>query len=165
MPEYEGGLHDGGLLACGGLLVQAQLAADRRPFALPGDKPVWGRDRPLKVDHVRIELSFDVKVERRRLAVGAQQGVRNRELLAFFRLAVAIEHFGVADLDGVHAHDLGTILDRLGVAVRVVNHCAEPVIDRFGGDALARASFGLYNTRAEVDTLAAALIKAQGFFA
>jgi aminopeptidase N len=60
MPEYETGLHDGGLLACGGLTVQTQLAADRRPFTLPGDKPVWGRDRPLKVDHQRIELSFDI---------------------------------------------------------------------------------------------------------
>jgi aminopeptidase N len=59
MPEYESGLYDGGLLACGGLTVQTQLA-DRRPFTLPGDKPVWGRDRPLQVDHQRIELSFDI---------------------------------------------------------------------------------------------------------
>jgi cysteine desulfurase/selenocysteine lyase len=67
-------------------------------------------------------------------------------------------------LDGVHAHDLGTIVDRLGVAVRVGNHCAEPVIDRFGGDALARASFGLYNTLAEVDRLAEALEEVRKVF-
>jgi cysteine desulfurase/selenocysteine lyase len=67
-------------------------------------------------------------------------------------------------LDGVHAHDLGTIVDRMGVAVRVGNHCAEPVIDRFGGDALARASFGLYNTLAEVDRLADALDEVRKVF-
>jgi len=67
-------------------------------------------------------------------------------------------------LDGVHAHDLGSIVDRLGVAIRVGNHCAEPVIDRFGGDALARASFGLYNTRAEIDRLAEALEEVRKVF-
>ena len=68
-------------------------------------------------------------------------------------------------LDGVHAHDLGTIVDRMGVAIRVGNHCAEPVIDRFGGDSLARASFGLYNTEAEVDRLAEAVEEARKVFA
>jgi len=61
------------------------------------------------------------------------------------------------DLEGVHAHDVGTILDRQGVAVRVGHHCAQPLIDRFGLAAAARASFGLYNTLEEVDALADAL--------
>ena len=64
-------------------------------------------------------------------------------------------------VDGVHAHDMGTILDRFGVAVRVGKHCAEPLMDRLGVSATARASFGMYNTRGEVDRLAEAIEKAK----
>ena len=68
-------------------------------------------------------------------------------------------------IEGVHAHDLGTVLDRAGVAVRVGRHCAEPLMDRFGVPATARASFGLYNTHAEADALADAVRQARDFFA
>ena len=67
-------------------------------------------------------------------------------------------------MDGVHAHDIGTIIDRAGVAVRVGHHCAQPVMERFGIAATARASFGLYNTPAEVDTLVEALGAVREFF-
>ena len=60
-------------------------------------------------------------------------------------------------LDGVHAHDLGTILDYQGVAVRAGHHCAMPVMQRFGVPATVRASMAFYNTRAELDTLASAV--------
>jgi cysteine desulfurase/selenocysteine lyase len=56
-------------------------------------------------------------------------------------------------LDGVHPHDIGTILDSAGVAVRTGHHCAQPVMERFGVPATVRASFGLYNTRDEIDAL------------
>ena len=56
-------------------------------------------------------------------------------------------------MDGVHPHDIGTILDRAGVAVRVGHHCAQPLMDHFGIAGTVRASFGLYNTRADVDRL------------
>jgi cysteine desulfurase/selenocysteine lyase len=68
-------------------------------------------------------------------------------------------------LDGVHAHDLGTILDQQGVAVRAGHHCAMPVMQRFGVPATARASLAFYNTRAELDTLAAAIEGAREIFA
>lgn len=67
-------------------------------------------------------------------------------------------------LDGVHPHDLGTILDREGVAIRAGHHCAMPVMQFYGVPATARASFSIYNTEAEVDTLFAALTKAQDMF-
>ena len=67
-------------------------------------------------------------------------------------------------LDGVHPHDLGTILDREGVAIRAGHHCAMPVMDFFKVPATARASFSIYNTEAEVDALFAALKKAQEIF-
>jgi cysteine desulfurase/selenocysteine lyase len=61
------------------------------------------------------------------------------------------------ELAGVHAHDVGTILDQAGIAVRVGHHCAQPLMDRFGVTGTVRASFALYNTRAEADALVAAL--------
>lgn len=63
------------------------------------------------------------------------------------------------DLAGVHPHDIGTILDHQGIAIRAGHHCAMPVMRRFGVPATARASFGMYNTRAEVDSLIAAISK------
>ena len=68
-------------------------------------------------------------------------------------------------LENVHPHDIGTILDGEGIAIRTGHHCAQPVMDRLGLPATARASFGLYNTRAEIDALAEALAKVREMFA
>jgi len=68
-------------------------------------------------------------------------------------------------IEGVHPHDISTIIDRSGVAVRAGHHCAQPLMERLGVPATCRASFALYNTKAEVDALAEALIKAHDFFA
>ena len=68
-------------------------------------------------------------------------------------------------LDGIHAHDVSTVIDREGVAVRAGHHCAQPLMDVLGVSATSRASFAMYNTRAEVDQLAEALEKAVRFFA
>ncbi len=68
-------------------------------------------------------------------------------------------------VDGIHAHDLGTIVDSEGVAIRTGHHCAMPVMDFFGVPATARASFGLYNSHEDVDRLIAALGKALEIFA
>jgi len=69
------------------------------------------------------------------------------------------------DMKGAHPHDVATVIDRAGVAVRAGTHCTMPLLARFGLTATCRASFGLYNTREEVDHLAQALIKAQDMFA
>jgi cysteine desulfurase / selenocysteine lyase len=68
-------------------------------------------------------------------------------------------------LEGVHPHDIGTILDDEGVAIRAGHHCAQPVMERFGIPATARASFAFYNTRAEADVLIDALIRVKKMFA
>jgi cysteine desulfurase/selenocysteine lyase len=73
----------------------------------------------------------------------------------------AIISFNIA---GAHAHDISTIIDRSGVAVRAGTHCAQPLLARFGVTATCRASFGMYNTLEEVDRLAEALEKAHSFF-
>ncbi len=67
-------------------------------------------------------------------------------------------------LDGVHAHDLATVLDYEGIAVRAGHHCAQPVMDRFGIAATSRASLAFYNTREEIDALARGLGKAKEIF-
>jgi cysteine desulfurase/selenocysteine lyase len=67
-------------------------------------------------------------------------------------------------LDTVHPHDIGTMLDAEGVAVRTGHHCAQPVMDRFKVPATARASFGMYNTFQEIDVLVNAIVKTIGIF-
>ncbi len=69
------------------------------------------------------------------------------------------------EMTGVHAHDLATIMDRSGVAVRAGHHCAEQLMTRFGVTSTCRASFAIYNTREDVDKLADAIGKARDFFA
>ena len=71
---------------------------------------------------------------------------------------------GFVHVRGVHPHDLGTILDHEGVAIRTGHHCAMPVMDFFNVPATARASFAFYNTRSEVDRLVAALGTAREMF-
>jgi cysteine desulfurase/selenocysteine lyase len=69
------------------------------------------------------------------------------------------------EVKGAHPHDVATIIDRAGVAVRAGTHCVMPLLARFGVSATCRASLALYNTREEMDCLAQALIKAREFFA
>lgn len=68
------------------------------------------------------------------------------------------------ELEGIHAHDVSMVIDRAGIAVRAGTHCAQPLLQRFGVTSTCRASFGMYNTREEVDALSEALKKAIDFF-
>ncbi|MBO6716349.1 MAG: cysteine desulfurase [Rhizobiaceae bacterium] len=68
------------------------------------------------------------------------------------------------ELQGIHAHDVSMVIDRAGVAVRAGTHCAQPLLKRFGVTSTCRASFAMYNTKAEVDVLVEALDKARKFF-
>ena len=69
------------------------------------------------------------------------------------------------EMKGAHAHDVATVIDRQGVAVRAGTHCAMPLLKRFGTTSTCRASFGLYNTTAEIDALVSALTRAERMFA
>jgi cysteine desulfurase/selenocysteine lyase len=68
-------------------------------------------------------------------------------------------------MDKAHAHDVATLLDRQGIAVRAGHHCAEPLMHRFGLESTARASFGIYTTHDEIDALADGLARVREFFA
>ncbi len=82
-------------------------------------------------------------------------------------IGTAPEKAGVISflLDGIHPHDIGTILDQEGVAIRTGHHCAQPVMDHFGIAATARASVGLYNTKEEIDALVKSLQRVREVFA
>jgi cysteine desulfurase/selenocysteine lyase len=82
-------------------------------------------------------------------------------------IGTAKEKTGVLSftLEGVHPHDIGTVLDREGIAIRAGHHCAMPVMQRFGVPATARASLAFYNTKEEIDALAAALHRVKKVFA
>jgi cysteine desulfurase/selenocysteine lyase len=67
-------------------------------------------------------------------------------------------------MDAAHPHDIGTIVDAEGVAIRTGHHCAQPVMEHFGVAATARASLGMYNTAADVDALVSALRRVQEMF-
>jgi cysteine desulfurase / selenocysteine lyase len=82
-------------------------------------------------------------------------------------IGTARERAGVLSfvVEGIHPHDVGTILDQEGIAIRTGHHCAQPVMQRFGVPATARASFALYNTKQEVDALVEGIGKVQEVFA
>jgi cysteine desulfurase/selenocysteine lyase len=67
-------------------------------------------------------------------------------------------------MEGIHPHDIGTILDREGVAIRAGHHCAQPLMQHYGVSATARASFAVYNTREEVDARVKAIWKVKELF-
>jgi cysteine desulfurase/selenocysteine lyase len=112
-------------------------------------------------------------------AVGVDRiGAHERDLLAYGTEALsripglrltgtATDKAGVLAfvLEGVHPHDIGTILDREGIAIRTGHHCCQPLMDRLGVSATARASLALYNTREEIDTLATVLRTVRQVFA
>ena len=94
-------------------------------------------------------------------AAAAVSDIKGLKLVGTAKKKTSILSF---TLGNIHAHDIGTILDHEGVAVRAGHHCAMPVMERFGIPATARASFALYNTRGEVDTLVKALNKCKEIF-
>ena len=116
------------------------------------------------VTSLRISASAPLDAHRERLALLTAQvadvpGVR---IIGTAEQKSSIVSFV---MEGVHPHDLGTIVDSEGVAIRTGHHCAMPLMKRYGVAATARASFALYNTVEEVDTLVAALWKAKEVFA
>lgn len=94
-------------------------------------------------------------------ATGALGAIPDVHIVGTSRRKAAVISFV---LEGVHAHDVATVLDQEGIAVRAGHHCAQPVMERFGLAATARASFAMYNTIEEVDALARAIAKVKEIF-
>ena len=106
----------------------------------------------------RIEAFEDDLLRYATESVGALDGIR---LWGTAPEKIAVLSFTV---DGVHPHDVGTVLDLEGVAIRAGHHCAQPVMERFGIPATVRASLGIYNSRADIDTLVAGLRRVREVF-
>ena len=111
----------------------------------------------------RVGIDRAAAHERELLAYGTEllSAVPGLRLIGTAREKVGILSFV---LDGVHPHDVGTVLDRDGIAVRTGHHCAQPVMDRFAVPATTRASLALYNSKAEVDALAHGIRRVQKLF-
>ena len=107
-------------------------------------------------------------------AIAAHEAALTDHALARLAAIPGLRIFGAAQdrggvvsftLDGAHPHDVATLLDRQGIAVRAGHHCAEPLMHRLGVESTARASFALYTTPAEIDALAEGLLRVSEFFA
>ena len=113
------------------------------------------------LSHLGIDRVTDY--ERGLLAYGTEllESIRGLRLIGTAREKAAVLSFV---LEGIHPHDVGTVLDRLGIAVRTGHHCAQPVMARFGVPATTRASLAFYNTKAELDALADGIRQVQQWF-
>ena len=116
------------------------------------------------IDYVNSIGKGRIRAHEAGLLAYAQERLREINSLRIFGTARDKGPIVSFEIKGAHPHDVATIIDRAGVAVRAGTHCVMPLLARFGVTATCRASFGLYNTRSEVDRLAEALIKAQDFF-
>jgi cysteine desulfurase / selenocysteine lyase len=161
MPPYQGG----------GEMIGA-VATDKITYAKPPHRFEAGTPAIVQAIGLGAALDYvmDVGLERIKAhedAVHAYAKQRLGEINSLRMIGTAPGKGSIIsfEMEGAHAHDISTIIDRFGIAVRAGTHCAEPLLARFGVTSTCRASFAMYNTVEEVDALVAALIKAQDFFA
>jgi cysteine desulfurase/selenocysteine lyase len=117
------------------------------------------------IDYVNSIGKARIRAHEQELSAYAHERLRKINSLRIFGTAQGKGAIVSFEMKGAHPHDVATIIDRSGVAVRAGTHCVMPLLARFGVTATCRASFAMYNTKAEVDRLAEALVKAQEFFA
>jgi len=160
MPPYQGG----------GEMI-GTVTRDNVTYATPPHRFEAGTPAIVQAIGLGAALDYVMGVGLERIkahedAVHAYAAQRFREInsLRMFGTAQGKGSIISFEMEGAHAHDISTIIDRSGIAVRAGTHCAEPLLARFGVTSTCRASFAMYNTVEEVDILAAALIKAQDFF-
>jgi cysteine desulfurase/selenocysteine lyase len=149
MPPYQGG----------GEMVR-QVTFEESVYAAPPDRFEAGTPNIAGAVGMGVAVEYLEALGRESVAAHEQDLIhyateRLGELSGVRIIGTAREKAGVVSfvVEGVHPHDIGTIMDNEGIAIRAGHHCAMPVMRRFGVAATARASFGLYNTRAEVDAL------------
>jgi cysteine desulfurase / selenocysteine lyase len=161
MPPYEGG----------GEMIR-EVSEDRVTYATPPHRFEAGTPPIVQAIGLGAALDYMTSLGRERIEA------HERELSAYAHEVLgamnSLRIIGTAagkgaiisfEMKNAHPHDVATVLDRYGVAVRAGTHCAQPLLARYETTATCRASLALYNTRADVDRLAAALLKAQDLFA
>ncbi len=113
------------------------------------------------VSHVGLDSIAAYEHELLLYGTEALAGIPGLRIIGTAKEKAAVLSFVV---EGIHPHDIGTVLDRMGIAVRTGHHCAQPLMDRFQVPATTRASLAFYNTTAEIDALANGLRKAKEIF-
>ena len=161
LPPYEGG----------GDMIET-VAVDRITYNKPPHKFEAGTPAIVEALGLGAALNYMMQIGREKIArheaeVGAYAAERLAALpwLKLYGTAPGKGAIFSFTVDGLHPHDVSTIIDRSGVAIRAGHHCAQPLMDRLGVTATCRASFAMYSTKAEVDALIAALTKAHELFA
>ena len=161
MPPWQGG----------GDMIET-VTLERSTFAPPPARFEAGTPMIAQVIGLGAALAYVEAIGRPAIGVWEEELLgyateRVREIEGIRLVGTAREKASVLSfvVDGVHPHDVGAVLDDEGIAIRAGHHCAQPVMQRFGVPATARASFALYNTRDEVDTLVRGLTRVRSTFA
>lgn len=161
MPPYQGG----------GEMIEI-VEVDRITYGKAPHRFEAGTPAIVEAIGLSAALSYMMQVGRDRIAeheaeIGAYAFERLKEVpgLTLYGTAKGKGAIHAFTIDGLHPHDVSTIIDRSGIAIRAGHHCAQPLMERLGVTATCRASFAMYNTKAEVDALVAALTRAREFFA
>lgn len=160
MPPYQGG---GEMIA---RVSFEKTTYERLPFKFEAGTPDFVGSHALAValDYVRgigQDIIAAYEADLTRYAMEQMSRIPGMKIYGTAREKDAVISFNVGD---IHPLDLGTLLDRLGIAIRTGHHCAQPLMARCGVESMARASFALYNTRAEVDALVAGIDRVRKMF-
>ena len=156
----------------GGGEMIAEVTRERVTYAAPPHRFEAGT--PPIVEAIGLAAALDYLEGVGRDAIRAHEASLTRRAHEVLSSIPGLRIFGNApdkgpivsfSLEGAHAHDVATVIDRMGVAVRAGTHCAQPLLARFGVTSTCRASFALYTTHGEIDALAAALERARALFA
>jgi cysteine desulfurase/selenocysteine lyase len=160
MPPYEGG----------GEMIE-HVSMDKITYGVTPHKFEAGTPAIVEAVGLDAALTYMMQVGRENiarheamLAAYAQERLSKLNWLTIHGTAPGKGAIVSFSIEGLHPHDISTIIDRSGVAVRAGHHCAQPLMQRLGVPATCRASFAMYNTTAEIDALAEALVKARSFF-
>ena len=160
MPPYQGG---GEMIA---RVTFEKTTYERLPYKFEAGTPDYVGTHALAValqyvSHIGMETIAAHEHALTQLAMEQMRGIKGMQLYGETEDKGAVVAFNI---EGIHHLDLGTLLDRLGIAIRTGHHCAQPLMQHYGVEGMARASFALYNTKAEVEALVAGIERVRRMF-
>lgn len=160
MPPYQGG---GEMIA---RVTFEKTTYERLPYKFEAGTPDYVGTHALAValqyvSHIGMEAIAAHEHALTQLAMEQMRGIKGMQLYGETEDKGAVVAFNI---EGIHHLDLGTLLDRLGIAIRTGHHCAQPLMQHYGVEGMARASFALYNTKAEVAALVAGIERVRRMF-
>lgn len=160
MPPYQGG---GEMIA---RVTFERTTYERLPFKFEAGTPDYVGTHALAValDYLSAIGMERVHEHEQDLTAYAMQRLAEIPDLKLYGTTPTKDAVCAFNINGIHHLDLGTLLDRLGIAIRTGHHCAQPLMARYGVEGMCRASFALYNTREEIDALVAAILRVRKMF-